>query len=119
MLRDGGNADEENQDADDVGLEPQDRIGVHGERSEDGLSSRFPREGVPRVRTQARQPSHRHSFRAVFVSAPSTEISDVALTALGWRLAPASAARANPVVRKASQSRSLDFVRGAIAPHDR
>jgi hypothetical protein len=30
MLRDGGNADEENQDADDVGLEPHDRIGVHG-----------------------------------------------------------------------------------------
>jgi hypothetical protein len=30
MLRDGGNANEENQDADDVGLEPQDRIGVHG-----------------------------------------------------------------------------------------
>jgi hypothetical protein len=35
MLRDGGNADEENQDTDDVGLEPQDRIGVHGKCSTD------------------------------------------------------------------------------------
>jgi hypothetical protein len=41
MLRDGCNADEENQDADDVGLEPQDRIGVHGEPSTLGVSSRF------------------------------------------------------------------------------
>jgi hypothetical protein len=30
MLRDGSKAEEENQDADDVGLEPQDRISVHG-----------------------------------------------------------------------------------------
>jgi hypothetical protein len=30
MLGDGGNADEENQHADDVGLEPQDRIAIHG-----------------------------------------------------------------------------------------
>jgi hypothetical protein len=41
MLRDGGNADEENQDADDVGLEPQDRIGVHGKLATLGVSSRF------------------------------------------------------------------------------
>jgi hypothetical protein len=33
MLGDGGNADEEDQDADDVGLEPQDRIGIHGKLS--------------------------------------------------------------------------------------
>jgi hypothetical protein len=30
MLGDGGNTDEENQDADDISLEPQDGIGVHG-----------------------------------------------------------------------------------------
>jgi hypothetical protein len=33
MLRDSGNADEENQDADDVGLEQQGRIRVHGKPS--------------------------------------------------------------------------------------
>lgn len=42
MLRDGGNAEEENQDADDVGLQPQDRIGVHG-ALHGRLSSRFAR----------------------------------------------------------------------------
>jgi hypothetical protein len=42
MLRDGGNAEEENQDADDVGLQPQDRIGVHGALHR-RLSSRFAR----------------------------------------------------------------------------
>jgi hypothetical protein len=41
MLRDGGNADEENQNADDVRLEPQDRIGVHGKLSTLGVSPRF------------------------------------------------------------------------------
>jgi hypothetical protein len=30
MLRGGANADQENQNADDAGLEPQDRIGFHG-----------------------------------------------------------------------------------------
>jgi hypothetical protein len=40
MLRDGGNADEKNQDTDNVGLEPQDGIGVHGKRSTLGVSSR-------------------------------------------------------------------------------
>jgi hypothetical protein len=30
MLGNGGDADEENQNADDVSLEPQDGIGVHG-----------------------------------------------------------------------------------------
>jgi hypothetical protein len=49
-----------------------------------------------------RHPSHRQSFRAV--TAPSTEIFDVALSALGWRLAPAWAARAKLVVGK-SQSK--------------
>jgi hypothetical protein len=39
MLRDGGNADEEDQDADDVGLEPQDRIGIHGKLSALGVFS--------------------------------------------------------------------------------
>ena len=38
MLCDGGNADEENQDADGVGLEPQDVIGVHGKRSARGAA---------------------------------------------------------------------------------
>jgi len=33
MLSEGGDTDEENQDSDDVGLEPQDRVGVHGKVS--------------------------------------------------------------------------------------
>jgi hypothetical protein len=49
MLRDGGNADEENQDADDIGLEPQDMIGVHGKRSNMGSLQDFPVTGVSRV----------------------------------------------------------------------
>jgi hypothetical protein len=52
-------------------------------------------------------------------SAPSAEIFDLALTALGWRLAPASAARAKLVVRKTNRSRSRGFVWSAIARHDR
>jgi hypothetical protein len=59
MLRDGGNADEEDQDADDVGLEPQDRIGIHGKLSALGVFSTFApvtgRTGAARVR--ARTPS--------------------------------------------------------------
>ena len=42
MLRDGGNADEENKDTDDVGLEPQDTIGVHGKLSTLGASHSAP-----------------------------------------------------------------------------
>jgi hypothetical protein len=65
MLGDGGNADEENQDADDVGLEPQDRIGVHGKLSTLGVlqDSPVPGRAGPRVRTQARHLSPHEEFR--------------------------------------------------------
>jgi hypothetical protein len=42
MLRDGGNADEKNQNADDVRLQPQDRIGVHGKLSRLGVQDLSP-----------------------------------------------------------------------------
>jgi hypothetical protein len=75
MLRDGGNADEENKDADDVGLEPQDRIGIHGKLSTLGVSSRFaPVTGrAGGTGLGRRRHTHRQSFRAV--NAPPTEIS--------------------------------------------
>jgi hypothetical protein len=43
MFRDGGNADEENRDGNDVGLEPQDRIGIHGKLSTLGVFLDLPR----------------------------------------------------------------------------
>ena len=61
MLRDGGNADEENQDADDIGLEPQDRIGVHGKRSKMGSLQDFPvtgYRGLGRRRANTRIATH-------------------------------------------------------------
>lgn len=84
MLRDGGNADQENQDADDIGLEPEDRIGLHGKRSKMSSLQDFPVTVVPRLRTQeARQHSHRHSFRVIVVTAPATKILDLALACSG------------------------------------
>jgi hypothetical protein len=116
MLRDGGNADEENQDTDDLGLEPQDRIGVHGKCSTDSSLQDLPPgdgEGGCTGFGRRRHPSHRQSFRAV--TAPSTEIFDLALSALGWRLAPA--ARAKLVVRKANRSRSSGSAFVAASEH--
>jgi hypothetical protein len=108
MLRDGPNADEENQDADDVGLEPQDRIGVHRKPLHARFSSRFPHDekGTAVGLRRRRHPLHRESFRAVAVTAPPTEIFDQPLSEREWRLAPASAVRLKLVVRKATRSRS-------------
>jgi len=55
MLRDGGNADEENQNTDDVRLQQQDRIGVHGKLSRLGVQD-LPREGG-RQGVKARSPT--------------------------------------------------------------
>ena len=73
MLRDGRNADEENQDADGVSLEPQDRIGVLVRPLHARLYARFPRDREGRgagSRTQAHHLSPHKEFRAVAVTAP-------------------------------------------------